>query len=76
VGRLRLTRRRRALVGYILGCALLAAGFWLAAGPAVALIVAGLITAASFLLFSDVEGGTGEPPAVAVSPQRFHDPTL
>jgi hypothetical protein len=76
VGRLRLTRRRRALAGYVLGCVLVVAGVWLAQGAAGALIVAGVIAAASFLLLTDVEEGKGEPPAVAVAPQRFHDPTL
>jgi len=74
VGRLRLTRRRRALLGYVAGCALIVAGVWMAQGPAVALIVAGVIAAASFLLLTDVEEGTGEPPSVAVA--RRHDPTL
>ena len=77
MGRLRLTRRRRALLGYLLGCALVVAGAWVARGLAAGLIVAGIITAANFLLIADVtEGGSGEPPAVAVAPQRFYDPTL
>jgi len=76
VGRLRLTRRRRALLGFALGCALVVSGTWVWLGVAGGLIVAGVITAASFLTLSDVEEGTREPPAVAVSPQRFNDPTL
>lgn len=77
MGHVRLTRRRRALLGYILGCALVVAGVWVAQGLAAALIVAGIITAVSFLLLADVdEGATREPPAVAVAPQRFFDPTL
>lgn len=78
MGRVRLTRRRRALLGYILGCALVVAGAWVAQGLAAALIVAGVICAASFLLLADVEEGTGEPPRVAVAPQRARvfDPTL
>ena len=77
MGRVRLTRRRRALLGYVLGCALVVAGLWVAEGLAGALVVAGVIVAASFLLLTDVdEGGTREPPAVAVAPQRFFDPTL
>jgi hypothetical protein len=78
MGRFRLTRRHRALLGYILGCVLVVAGAWVAQGLAAALIVAGIITAASFLLLTDVdEGGTGEPPAVAVAHQRrSFDPTL
>jgi hypothetical protein len=77
VGRVRLSRRRRALLGYLLGCALVVAGAWVARGLAAGLIVAGLITAANFLLLTDVdEGVSGEPPAVAVSPVRHFDPTL
>lgn len=77
MGRVRLTRRRRALLGYLLGCALVVAGAWVARGLAAGLIVAGLITAANFLLLADVdEGVSGEPPAVAVSPVRHFDPTL
>jgi uncharacterized membrane protein len=76
VGRIRLTRRRRALLGYVLGVALVIAGAWVARGLAAGLITAGLITAVSFLLLTDVEEATGEPPAVAVSPVRRYDPTL
>lgn len=76
MGSLRLTRRRRALLGYILGVGLVVAGAWVAKGLAAALITAGLITAASFLLLTDVEEATGEPPAVAVPPVRRYDPTL
>jgi len=77
VGRVRLTRRRRALLGYVLGCVLIIAGVYVAQGVAGAFVTAGIITAASFLLLTDVdEEGTREPPAVAVAPQRFFDPTL
>lgn len=77
MGRVRLTRRRRALLGYVFGCALVVAGAWVAHGLAAALIVAGIITAASFLLLADVtEGSVSEPPSVAVAPQRHFDPTL
>jgi hypothetical protein len=77
VGRLRLTRKRRALLGFIVGCALVVAGVYVARGLATALVVAGLITAASFLLLADVEEGTGEPPAVAdPRTRRVFDPTL
>ena len=76
MGRIRLTRRRRALLGYVLGCALVVAGMWVAQGLAGGLITAGIITAASFLLLTDVEEALGEPPAVAVSPVRHYDPTL
>jgi len=76
VGHIRLTRRRRALLGYVLGVGLVVAGAWVAKGLAAALITAGIITAASFLLLTDVEEVTGEPPAVAVSPVRRYDPTL
>lgn len=75
MGHLRLNRRRRALLGYIAGCLLVVAGMWVAQGPAGALITAGVITAASFLLLADVEEDTVEPPAVAAAPHRF-DPTL
>jgi hypothetical protein len=74
VGRLRLNRRRRSLLGYILGCLLVVAGVWVASGLAGSLVTAGAITAASFLLLTDVEEGPVEPPAVAVWPR--HDPTL
>ena len=76
MGRLRLTRRRRALLGYVLGCALIVAGVWVAQGLAGGLITAGIITSASFLLLTDVEEVKREPPAVALSPQRFFNPTL
>lgn len=76
MGRIRLTRRHRALLGYVAGCLLIVAGAWVAAGLAAGLITAGVITAASFLLLTDVEEGTGEPPAVAVAPRRVFDPTL
>lgn len=77
MGRVRLTGKRRALLGYLLGCALVIAGVYVGTGLAGALLVAGVITAASFLLLTDVdEGVTREPPAIAVSPQRFFDPTL
>lgn len=75
MSRVRLTRRRRALLGYLLGCALVVAGAWVARGLAAGLIVAGLIVAASCLLLTDVdEEGTGEPSPVA-APRHF-DPTL
>ena len=76
MGRLRLTRRRRALLGYVLGCALIVAGVWVAQGLAGGLITAGIITSASFLLLTDVEEVKREPPAVALAPQRFFNPTL
>jgi hypothetical protein len=76
VGNLRLTRRRRSTAGYVLGCLLVVAGMWVAQGLAGALITAGIITAASFLLLTDVEEVASEPPAVAATPQRFFDPTL
>lgn len=76
MGRLRLNRRRRSLLGYLLGCALIVAGVWVASGLAGALVTAGVITAGSFLLLTDVEEGPVEPPAVAVSQVRRHDPTL
>lgn len=76
MGRIRLTRRRRALLGYVLGVALVVAGAWVARGLAAGLITAGLITAVSFLLLSDVEEAPVEPPAVAVSSFGRYDPTL
>ena len=77
MGRFRLTRRRRALLGYLLGCALLVAGIWTSRGVPAGLIAAGVITAGSFLLFADVEEvKLEEPPAVASIPQRLYDPTL
>lgn len=76
MGRVRLTRRRRALLGYLFGCALLVAGIWVGRGMPAGLIAAGVITAGSFLLFADVEEVKVEPPAVASTPQRFYDPTL
>lgn len=74
MGRVRLTRRRRALAGCLLGCALVVAGTWLWLGVAGALIVAGVITAASFLALAEVED-SGEPPTVPDAPQQFN-PTL
>lgn len=76
MGRVRLTRRRRAVLGYVAFCLVIVAGVFVIKGLGVALIVAGVIGAASMLLLTDVEEGTGEPPAVAVAPQRFFDPTL
>jgi hypothetical protein len=77
VGHVRLTRRRRALLGYITGCAAMVAGIYLVKGLAAALIVAGVICAVSFLLLTDVEEVTGEPPAASAAPPvRGFDPTL
>lgn len=76
MGRLRLNRRRRSLLGYIAGCLLVVAGVWVEQGLAGALITAGVITAGSFLLLTDVEEAPVEPPAVAVSQVRRYDPTL
>lgn len=77
MGHVRLTRRRRALLGYLLGCFLLVAGIWISKGVPAGLIAAGVITSGSFLLLADVEEVKVEPPAVAVAPQRHHfDPTL
>jgi hypothetical protein len=76
VGFLRVSRRLQARVGYAAGWALVIAGVFVAAGLSGALIVAGLVTAASFLLLYDVEGGShSEPPAVGIAPRSF-DPTL
>lgn len=76
MGRVRLTRRRRALLGYLAGVLLILAGVYLAFGLAAALVVGGVVTAASFLLLTDVEEVPVEPPAVAVSQVRRYDPTL
>ncbi len=76
MGSVRLTRKRRALLGYIASCLLVVAGAYVAKGLAGALIIAGIIGGLSFLLLTDVEEGTGEPPAVVVAPQRHFDPTL
>ena len=78
MGHVRLTRRRRALLGYIAGWLSVIAGIYVAKGLAAALVIGGVICAISFLLLTDVEEGTGEPPAVSATPpvRRFFDPTL
>ncbi len=78
MGRPHLTRRRRAVLGYVAFCLVAVAGVYVIKGLGVALIVAGVIGAASFLLLADVDEEVKvEPPAVNVPwPQRFHDPTL
>jgi len=58
----------------MVGCVLIAAGAFVGFGLSTALITAGVMVAASFLLLTDVEEGTGEPPAVAAA-KRF-DPSL
>ena len=75
MGHVRLTQRRRALLGYAAGCALVVAGVWWAFDFGFALIVSGVVVAASFLLLADVGEGVSEPPAVPAA-QRIHDPTL
>ena len=77
MGNVRLTRRRRALLGYIVGWALVVAGIYVAKGLAASLIIGGVICAVSFLLLTDVEEGTSEPPTVSAAPPvRRFDPTL
>lgn len=78
MGRLRLTRRRRALAGYALGCGLLVAGVWVILGLGFALIVAGIIAAASSLVLADVdeEVKRDEPSPVLAAAQRVFNPTL
>lgn len=71
-----MNRAAVARAGYVLGLVALVAGIYLTRGLGLALVVAGAVTALSFLLLYDVEGGTPvEPPAVA-APQRTFDPTL
>lgn len=64
-----------ARAGYVAGLIALIAGIYLTRGLGVALVVAGAVTALSFLLLYDVEGGPVEPPAVD-PPKRVYDPTL
>jgi hypothetical protein len=62
VGRLRLSRAAVALLGSIAGAAMFTAGVAWKWGPAVGLIVAGIIVAGSFLLLTDVDEGDGGEP--------------
>lgn len=72
----RTSRATVARAGYVAGLIALIAGIYLTRGLGLALVVAGAVTAASFLLLYDVEGGTPvEPPAVD-PPRRVFDPTL
>ena len=76
MGLLRLNRPAVARAGYVAGLIALIAGIYLTRGLGPALIVAGAVTALSFLLLYDVEGGVPvEPPAVATA-QHVFDPTL
>jgi hypothetical protein len=76
VGVLRMSRATIARTGYVAGLIALIAGIYLTRGLGLALVVAGAVTALSFLLLYDVEGGTPvEPPAVD-APKRVFDPTL
>lgn len=75
MGRVRLSRQRRSIAGYLTGCALIVAGMWFGTGLAGSLITAGILCAASFLLLFDVEGVPRESPPVATQAQRY-DPTL
>ena len=52
-----MTRLVRARLGFTAGCAIAAAGVWLVLGLGFALIVAGAVAAASFLLLMDVGEG-------------------
>lgn len=46
-----------ARLGFAAGCAIAAAGVWLLAGLGAALVAAGVVAAASFLLLTDVGEG-------------------
>jgi hypothetical protein len=76
VGVLRLSRTAVARAGYIAGLAALVAGIYLTRGLGLALVIGGAVTALSFLLIFDVEGGTPVEPPSADPPQRVFDPTL
>jgi hypothetical protein len=65
-----------ARFGYVAGLIALVAGIYLTRGLGLALVVAGAVTALSFLLLYDVEGGTPVEPPSADPPRRFFDPTL
>lgn len=51
----RLPKTMRAWLGYVAGCLLIVAGVWIEFGSGFGLIVAGAVTAASYLLLADVE---------------------
>lgn len=65
-----------ARFGYAAGLIALIAGIYLTRGLGVALVVAGAVTALSFLLLYDVEGGTPVEPPPVDPPHRVFDPTL
>jgi hypothetical protein len=76
VGVLRMSRPRAARAGYVLGLVAFVAGIYLTRGLGLALVVAGAVTALSFLLLFDVEEGAPVEPPPVDSPQRVFDPTL
>jgi hypothetical protein len=76
MGVLRLNRARVARLGYLAGVVAFVAGIYLTRGLGLALVVAGAVTALSFLLLFDVEGGTPVEPPAADPPRRVFDPTL
>jgi hypothetical protein len=76
VGVLRLSRVALARAGFVAGLVALVAGIYLTRGLGLALVVGGAVTALSFLLLFDVEGGTPVEPPSADPPRRVFDPTL
>jgi hypothetical protein len=76
MGVLRLSRTAVARAGYIAGLTALVAGIYLTRGLGLALVIGGAVTALSFLLIFDVEGGTPVEPPSADPPRRVFDPTL
>jgi hypothetical protein len=76
VGVLRLSRVALARAGFVAGLVALVAGIYLTRGLGLALVVGGAVTALSFLLLFDVEGGTPVEPPPADPPRRVFDPTL
>lgn len=73
---MRMSRATIARAGYVAGLIALVAGIYLTRGLGLALVVAGAVTALSFLLVYDVEGGTPVEPPPVDPPKRVFDPTL
>jgi hypothetical protein len=73
---MRASRATIARFGYVAGLVAFVAGIYLTRGLGLALVVAGAITALSFLLLYDVEGGTPVEPPPVDPPKRVFDPTL
>lgn len=76
MGLLHVSRTAVARLGYVLGLVAFVAGIYLTRGLGLALVVAGAVTALSFLLLFDVEEGAPVEPPPVDSPQRVFDPTL